>query len=178
MGARVAEALPSLEVALAIDAIAADEGAVLPICPVPALGFTPVSDPAWVAVGAFAIDVIAGVAILTGGTELLTALSIEARRAGLVTLGAVPACLTRQAAPIGHSAWLQALALPTPPPAALAVEAGWARLAAVLAPVARLAGAGPVHLVALALVALAVAVAARPEGPLPALAAPRELLAG
>lgn len=60
----------------------------------------------------------------------------------------------------------------------MAVEAGWARLAAVLAPVARLTGAGPVHLVALAPVALAVAVAARPEGPLPALAAPRELLAG
>lgn len=40
----MAEALPSLEVALAIDAIAADEGAVLPVCPVPALGFTPGRD--------------------------------------------------------------------------------------------------------------------------------------
>lgn len=63
--------------------------------------------------GAFAIDVIAGVAVLTGGTELLTALSVEARRAGLVALGAVPARLTRQAAPVGHGARLQALALPT-----------------------------------------------------------------
>lgn len=40
----MAEALPSLEVALAIDAVAADEGAVLPIRPVPALGFTPGRD--------------------------------------------------------------------------------------------------------------------------------------
>lgn len=44
MGARVAEALPSLEVALAVDAVAADEGAVLPVCPIPALGFTPGRD--------------------------------------------------------------------------------------------------------------------------------------
>lgn len=44
VGARVAEALPSLEVALAIDAVAADEGAVLPVCPIPALGFTPGRD--------------------------------------------------------------------------------------------------------------------------------------
>lgn len=162
--------------------------------------------------GAFAIDVIAGVAVLAGGTELLAALSIEARRAGLVTFGAIPARLARQAAPVGHGARLQALALPTPataegnpspsrppnlpattsqgcwippsragrspPPAALAVEASRARLSAVLAPVARLTGAGPVHLVALALVALAVAVTAGPKGPLPALAAPCELLAG
>jgi len=78
-----------------------------------------------------------------------------------------PRC-ARGAAQPGHS----------PPPAALAVEAGWARLAAVLSPVARLARAGPVHLVALALVALAVAVTAGPERPLAALAAPRELLAG
>lgn len=75
---------------------------------------SPVSDPARVAVGAFAIDVIAGVAILAGRTELLAALSVEARQAGLVTLGAIPARLTRQAAPIGHGARLQALALPTP----------------------------------------------------------------
>lgn len=40
----MAEALPSLEVALAVDAVAADEGAVLPICPIPALGFTPGRD--------------------------------------------------------------------------------------------------------------------------------------
>lgn len=66
----------------------------------------------------------------------------------------------------------------SPPPAALAVEASRARLAAVFSPVARLARAGPVHLVALALVALAVPVAAGPERPLPALAAARELLAG
>lgn len=44
MGAGVAEALPSLEVALAIDAVAADEGTVLPVRPIPALGFTPVRD--------------------------------------------------------------------------------------------------------------------------------------
>lgn len=44
MGAGVAEALPSLKVALAVDAVTADEGAVLPVCPVPALGFTPGRD--------------------------------------------------------------------------------------------------------------------------------------
>lgn len=66
----------------------------------------------------------------------------------------------------------------SPPPAALAIEASRARLAAIFSPVARLARAGPVHLVALALVALAVPVTAGPERPLPALAAARELLAG
>lgn len=40
VGAGVAEALASLEVALAVDAVAADEGTVLPVRPVPALGFT------------------------------------------------------------------------------------------------------------------------------------------
>lgn len=66
----------------------------------------------------------------------------------------------------------------SPPPAALAVETSRAGLTAVFAPVPRLARAGPIHLVAFPLVALAVAVAAGPERPLPALAAPRELLAG
>lgn len=66
----------------------------------------------------------------------------------------------------------------SPPPAALAIEASRARLAAILPPVARLARAGPIHLVALALVALAVTVTAGPKRPLPALAAPRELLTG
>lgn len=65
-----------------------------------------------------------------------------------------------------------------PSPAALSVEAGRTGLPAELAPVAWFAGAGPVHLVALPHVALTVAVAARAEGPAPALAAPRELLAG
>lgn len=177
---------------------------------------SPVSDPARVAMGALAVDVVAGVAILAGGTELLAALSVEARRAGLVAFGAVPARLAGQAAPVRHGARLQALALPapataegepvtqrripkpppaasrrargagsgpmvsghSPPPAALAVEASRARLAAIFSPVARLARAGPVHLVALALVALAVPVTAGPERPLPALAAARELLAG
>lgn len=75
---------------------------------------SPVSDPARVAVGALAIDVVAGVAVLAGGTELLAALAVEAGRAGLVTLGAIPARLAGQAAPVCHSARLQALALPTP----------------------------------------------------------------
>lgn len=75
---------------------------------------SPVSDPAWVAMGALAVDVVAGVAILAGGTELLAALSVEARRAGLVAFGAVPARLASQAAPVRHGARLQALALPAP----------------------------------------------------------------
>ena len=41
VGAGAAEALAGLKVTLAVDAVAADEGAVLPIRPVPALGFTP-----------------------------------------------------------------------------------------------------------------------------------------
>lgn len=41
VGAGVAEAAAGLEVALAVDAVAADEGAVLPIRPIAALGFTP-----------------------------------------------------------------------------------------------------------------------------------------
>lgn len=41
VGARVAETAAGLEVALAIDAVAADKGAVLPIRPIAALGFTP-----------------------------------------------------------------------------------------------------------------------------------------
>lgn len=75
---------------------------------------SPVSDPARVAMGAPAVDVVAGVPVLAGGTELLAALSVEARRAGLVALGAVPASLAGQAAPVRHRARLQALALPTP----------------------------------------------------------------
>lgn len=41
VGAGVAETAAGLEVALAVDAVAADEGAVLPVCPIAALGFTP-----------------------------------------------------------------------------------------------------------------------------------------
>lgn len=82
------------------------------LCPCPP--HLPVSDPARVAMGAPAIDVVAGVPVFAGGTELLAALSIEAGRAGLVTLGAVPAGLAGQAAPVRHRARLQALALPAP----------------------------------------------------------------
>lgn len=82
--------------------------------PSPCPPHLPVSNPARVAMGAPAIDVVAGVPIFAGGTELLAALSIEAGRAGLVTLGAVPAGLAGQAAPIRHRARLQALALPAP----------------------------------------------------------------
>jgi len=41
VGAGAAEAPAGLEVALAVDAVAADEGTVLPVRPVPALGFAP-----------------------------------------------------------------------------------------------------------------------------------------
>lgn len=64
-----------------------------------------------------------------------------------------------------------------PAAAAQAVEAGGARLPAVLAPVAGLARARAVHRVAAAAEALAVALAARAERALPALAAAALLLA-
>lgn len=64
-----------------------------------------------------------------------------------------------------------------PATAAQAVEAGRARLPAVLAAVARLAGARAVHRVAAAAKALAVALAARAERALAALAAAALLLA-
>lgn len=68
---------------------------------------------------------------------------------------------------------------PRPPAAtAEAVEAGGARLPAVLAAEARLAGARAVHRVAAAAEALTVAFAARAERSLPALAAAALLLAG
>lgn len=60
----------------------------------------------------------------------------------------------------------------------MSVEAGRTGLTAELAPVAWLAGAGPVHLVALPHVTLAVTVATGTKGAAAALAAPRELLAG
>lgn len=68
--------------------------------------------------------------------------------------------------------------LPSPVSAVLSVEPGGTRLSAELAPVARLARAGAVGLVALPVHALAVALAVLPPQPLPALAAARELLAG
>lgn len=42
--AQPAEALPRLKVTLAVKAVAADEGAVLPVGPVPALGLTPTEE--------------------------------------------------------------------------------------------------------------------------------------
>lgn len=65
----------------------------------------------------------------------------------------------------------------SPVPAVLSVEPGWARLSAELSPVARLAGARAVGLVALAMHALAVALAVLSPQPLPALAPACELLA-
>lgn len=63
---------------------------------------------------AFAVDVVASVAVLAGRAGLFAALSVETGGADLVTLGAVPASLAGQAAAVGNGARLQSFALATP----------------------------------------------------------------
>lgn len=175
--ARSAQATPRLEVAVAAAAVGAHECAVLAVSAIAALGLAPVADPARVAACALASDVIAGVPIATRRAAVAAALAVETSGARLVTLRAVPAGLTGQAAAFRHGAWLLALALAASATAAQAVETRRARLPAVLATVARLAGARAVHRVAAAVEALAVALAARAERALTALAAAALLLA-
>lgn len=74
-------------------------------------GCSPVADPARVAACALASDVIAGVPITTRRAAVAAALAVETSGARLVTLRAVPAGLTGQAAAFRHGTWLLALAL-------------------------------------------------------------------
>ena len=74
----------------------------------------PVPDPAGVAVGAFAVDGVTVVPVLTGRALLLAALPEEALGAQLVAARAVPAAVARDAAALCHLAGLLALAVSAP----------------------------------------------------------------
>lgn len=74
----------------------------------------PVPDPARVTVGALSVDVVTEVTVLARRAGVLTAVPKEPRKAPLVTLGAVPAGLTGDTAPLRHLAGLLALTVTTP----------------------------------------------------------------
>lgn len=162
----------------AIIAVAAVVLAVLTIGAVGAANLTPVSDPARVTVGALALYGITVVAVFTDGTHLLAVFPKETFRAELITACAVPAFVTSDTATFCHLTRLLPFAVSTPVPAVLAVESCWTGLSTELASVSRGAGTGAVSRIALAVDALAVALTARPPQPLPALAAPGELVTG
>lgn len=117
------------------------------------------------------------VTVFTSGTHFLAVLPKETLGAELVAPRPVPAPVAGDAAALRHLARLLALAVPASVSAVLSVEPGGTRLPAELPAVPRRAGARPVRLVALAVDALAVSFATRAPEPLPALAAPRELVA-
>lgn len=72
----------------------------------------PVPNPAGVTVGAFAVDGVAVVAILTGGTHFLAVFSKEALGAQLVAASPIPASVAGDAASFCHLAGLLAFAVP------------------------------------------------------------------
>lgn len=174
----IAETFSSGEMAFPIKTIIADVFTVLSIRSIGAFYLTPVSDPAGIAVCAFPIHVVAGVAIFAGRAHFLALFPEETRVADLVTLGAVPASFTSQTTPCCNCARLLLFTPSASASAALPVEARGAGLPAELASIAWLAGTGAVGLVALAMDTLAVPLAARAPQPLVALAEPAELLAG
>lgn len=175
---RAAKAAPRLEVTVAATAVRAHEGTVLPVSTITALGLAPVSNPARIAARTLASDMVAGVPVAAGWTAVAATLAIETGGAGLVTFGSVPAGFARHTTAISYSAGLLALALATPPATAQAIEASGAWLAAILAPVAWIAGARAVYRVAPTTEALAIAIAASAESVLATLAAAALLLAG
>lgn len=175
---RAAKAAPRLEVTVAAAAVRAHEGTVLTVSTITALGLAPVANPARIAARTLASDMVAGVPVAAGWTAVAATLAIETGGTGLVTFGSVPAGFARHTTTIGYSAGLLALALATPPATAQAIEASGARLATILAPVARIAGARAVHRVAPTAEALAIAITACAERVLATLAAAALLLAG
>jgi hypothetical protein len=82
--------------------------------PRPGAGCSPVAYPARVASRTFAGDMVAGMPVAAGRAAVATAFAVEAGGARLVAFGSVPAGLTGQAAALGYSAWLLALALAAP----------------------------------------------------------------
>lgn len=175
---RATKAAPGLEVTVAAGTVSTQEGTVIPVSAIAALGLAPVPDPACVAASALSSDMVTGVSVTAGRAAVATAFTVEAGGTWLVAFGSIPAWLTRQTAALCYSARLLAFALAAPAATAQAIEAGRTRLATVLATVARLAGARAIHWVTAASEALAVTIAACTKRALAALAAATLLLAG
>lgn len=76
--------------------------------------YLPVPDPAGVAVRALAVNGVAVVTVLTGGTHFLAVFAKEALGAKLVAPRPIPASVAGNAASLGHLTGLLALAVPTP----------------------------------------------------------------
>lgn len=174
---RVTQALSGDNMTDAVKTVTAVVLTVLAICAVGAAHLAPVPNPARVTVGALAMNGVAVVTVFTGGTHFLAVFAKEAFRAELVTACPVPASVTGDAASLCHLTGLLALAVPTPVPAVLTVEPGRTWFPAELPTVPWGASTRAVGLVALAVDALAVPFTPWAPQPLPALAAPRELVA-
>lgn len=173
----VTQALSGDNMTDAVEAVAAVVLAVLAIRAIRAAHLAPVPNPAGVTVRALAMNGVAVVAVFAGGTHFLAVFAKKAFGAELVAAGPVPASVAGDAASLRHFTGLLALAMPTPVPAVLTIEPGRTWLPAELPTVPRGAGTRAVHLVALAMDALAVSLTPRAPQPLAALAASRELVA-
>lgn len=174
---RVTQAVSGDNMTDAIKTVTAVVFTVLTICAIGTAYLTPVPNPARVTVRALAMNRVAVVTIFASGTHFLAVFAKEAFGAELVTPRSIPASVTRDAASLCHLTGLLALAVPTPVPAVLTIEPGRTWLPAELPTVPWCAGTCAVHLVALAMDALAVPFTPRTPHPLPALAASRELVA-
>lgn len=139
--ASVTEALPSDNMTQAVVAVTAVVFAVLTIGAVRAAHFTPVSNPAWVTVGALALYRITVVPVFTSRTHFLTVFPKETFRTELITACAVPAFITGDAATLGHLTRLLAFAVSTPVPAVLSIKTSWTWLSTELASVSWCTGA-------------------------------------
>lgn len=173
----VTQALSGDNVTYAVKTVTAVVLTVLAVRAVGAALLAPVPSPAGVTVRAFAVNGVTVVTVFTGGTHFLAVFPKEALGAELIAPGPVPAPVAGDAASLRHLAGLLAFAVPTPVPAVLTVESSRTRLPAELPTVTRRAGTRAVGLVALPVHALAVPLTPRAPQPLPALAAPRELVA-
>lgn len=172
----VTQALSSDNMTDAIKAVAAVVLAVLTICAIGTAHLTPVPNPARVTVRALALYGVTMVPVFAGRTHLLTVFAKEAFGAELITSCSVPASVTGDAASLCHLAWLLSFTMSTSVPAVLTVEPCRTRLPAELPTISWCAGTRAVCLVALSVDALAVALATLTPEPLPALAAPCELV--
>lgn len=176
METRITETVSCCKVAQASEAVLAFMGTVLPIGSVWAPDLTPIAHQARVAVGAFAIYAVAEVPISAWRAKLQAVFTEESRGTHLVTPGAVPAPVTGDAPPLWHLAGLLTLAVTTPVPAVLSVEASWAWLSAELPSESWPAGAGAVGLVTASMDTLAHALAVSAPQTVPALTLARQLL--
>lgn len=173
----VTKALSGDDMADSVKTVAAVVLTVFAICAVGATHLAPVPYPARVTVRALAVNGVAVVAVLTGGTHFLAVFAKEALGAELIAPRPVPASVTGDATSLCHLTGLLAFAVSASVPAVLTVESSGTRFPAELPTVPWRAGARAIGLVTLAVDALAVSLAPRAPQPLPALTTSRELFA-